>query len=413
MILAIASSAPDAVTPSQNGSTVYLLDLLNGLLQVDEVTLLTPSPPAGPLTRPDRLAVCLAPPEHSRGFIGRHTRSLIRSGVWPGAWMREAPEVYRVLAACRSGTCDACVVLDEPAGIYLSALPPWLPVIVVRHNLFGHAGAWSGLWGPAQQSGASYAKTYIRLRYYHWLAHRFNVWTTRRADVVVAGTTAQIGVLQRISPGTAALLLPFTGIAPTLKPNRQPSVRVAPRRLVAVFVASYAYPPNAEAVRWFVSEVLPKLTPEVRRDFLFRFIGHSPPPDVVERLAPDAGVEFAGFVDDLESALAEADLGIIPLRSGDGVKVKSVTLLGSGLPTVSTSIGVEGLPPGGCLVADQAAEFAAALTRCREPQLRARLSREAAEVMRRYVESAQPEAVFRRAIELARERCATRRSGIA
>lgn len=113
-------------------------------------------------------------------------------------------------------------------------------------------------------------------------------------------------------------------------------------------------------------------------------------------VAPDSAIEFPGFVEDLESALVEAGLGIIPLRKGDDVKVKSVTMLGFGFPTVLTSIGVERLPASVCLVADGAADFAAALTQCREPHVRARLSREAADGIRRYVDDARPEDVFQK-----------------
>jgi hypothetical protein len=304
------------------------------------------------------------------------------------------------------------VILDERAAIYLPTVPRWLPVIVIRHNLLGHAGGWSWLWAPSDDGASSRLRTYLRGRYYFWLARRFNVWTTRRADVVLAGTPAHVNILRHIAPNTPVCLLPCTGIAPTLPPQRLSATTTARAPLVAVFVADYRWPPNADAVRWFVSDVLPQLTPDDRRSYRFRFIGQSPPADVAERVAADAGIEFAGFVEDLESALAEADIGIVPLRHGDGVKLKTVTMLGFGLPVVSTSIGVEGLPDGMCLVADRPGDFAAALARCREPQLRARLSRNAAEGIRRYVDGARPGEILRRAIELASERHAARQRGL-
>ena len=49
-------------------------------------------------------------------------------------------------------------------------------------------------------------------------------------------------------------------------------------------------------------------------------------------------------MDDLESEIHQCQGAIIPVFGGNGVRIKTVTLLGSGLPTVSTSDGVEGLP---------------------------------------------------------------------
>ncbi|MGZ3807241.1 MAG: glycosyltransferase family 4 protein, partial [Bacteriovorax sp.] len=49
------------------------------------------------------------------------------------------------------------------------------------------------------------------------------------------------------------------------------------------------------------------------------------------------------FVDDLRPFYNEARVFVAPLRFGSGIKVKVINSLYRGLPTVTTSIGVEGL----------------------------------------------------------------------
>jgi hypothetical protein len=338
-------------------------------------------------------------------------------GVQPAVWGREALDVHTFLRSCRRGEYDACVILDEPAAVYMKSIPRSLPVIKVRHNVFGHAGRWPR--GPAtgsSRSGSSLSSILLRNRYHQWLARRFNRWTARSADVVLAGTTAAVETLQRLAPRTAVVLLPTMGmlssgmLSSTGAADQGRPIRTGLGRLVAVFVGNCTYPPNAEGVQWFASEVVPRLSPAARAGFLFRFVGQPPPRSVTDPLASELGVEFTGFVRDLPRALLEADVGIIPLLSGDGVKVKSVTMLAAGLPTVSTRVGVEGLPPRGYLLADAPAEFAAALEQLRDPGLRARLSQEATGAMRDYARTGNPEQVLGRAIELAVERRRSRTS---
>ena len=65
---------------------------------------------------------------------------------------------------------------------------------------------------------------------------------------------------------------------------------------------------------------------------------------LIKELVSNASVEFTGFVDDLSAHLSEAQCTVIPVFGGNGVRIKTVSLLGAGLPAVSTPDGVEGLP---------------------------------------------------------------------
>ena len=50
-----------------------------------------------------------------------------------------------------------------------------------------------------------------------------------------------------------------------------------------------------------------------------------------------------GYVPDLDPFLASASVSIVPLRVGGGTRLKILNALAHGIPTVSTTIGAEGL----------------------------------------------------------------------
>lgn len=135
-----------------------------------------------------------------------------------------------------------------------------------------------------------------------------------------------------------------------------------------VFVGGYQHPPNVDAVRYFVSEMMPLLRrrlPGIR----FFIVGSRPPADVMA-LASDE-VIVTGFVDDLSALLDRMRVAVAPLRYGAGVKGKIGTTMAVGLPCVATSMAVEGmsLTDGeNILVADDPASFAAAIIRLYESE---------------------------------------------
>jgi|GEM_PF-2235996 len=122
------------------------------------------------------------------------------------------------------------------------------------------------------------------------------------------------------------------------------------RLYTAVFVGS-AQPHNVAAAE----RVLEAARDErVRRhDVQFRIVG-----SVCDTLDPDDcgdNVVLSGFVDDIESVYADADIGLNPVSEGGGSNVKLPEYLGHGLATVTTPFGARGYPvePGThCVVAD-------------------------------------------------------------
>lgn|GEM_PF-464104 len=143
-----------------------------------------------------------------------------------------------------------------------------------------------------------------------------------------------------------------------------PTVRPFDERSDVILVASWlAGPdsPNADGLRWFVAEVLPllrELVPWVR----VRVTGANPPADLVAQAG--AHLTFVGRVSDLHDFYDRGRVAIAPIRFGAGVKLKTMEALQYCIPTVTTSVGGEGIDTmgtGALRIADDPGEFARAV----------------------------------------------------
>jgi glycosyltransferase involved in cell wall biosynthesis len=115
-------------------------------------------------------------------------------------------------------------------------------------------------------------------------------------------------------------------------------------RTGVAFIAGWASgpkSPNIDGMQWFAREVWPRVLarlPEAR----LQVTGGNPPVEV-RRFACDS-IEFVGRVEDLNAYYADLRVVVVPNRFGAGVKNKTIEALQSGIPTVSTAVGAEGVP---------------------------------------------------------------------
>ncbi|MDZ7631443.1 MAG: glycosyltransferase [Gemmatimonadaceae bacterium] len=127
-----------------------------------------------------------------------------------------------------------------------------------------------------------------------------------------------------------------------------------------VFTGSMDWMPNEDGIGWFVESILPRIQRAVLGASL-TIVGRNPTAKVRALHAPQVAVAVTGSVPDVRPYLASHQLFIVPLRVGGGTRLKIYEGMTMGLPTVSTTIGAEGLPvvPGDHLMlADEPEEFA-------------------------------------------------------
>jgi glycosyltransferase involved in cell wall biosynthesis len=127
-------------------------------------------------------------------------------------------------------------------------------------------------------------------------------------------------------------------------PAVTPPQRVPANPPELIFLGRLTIPHNDDAICAFIRDALPEIVrrhPTVR----LRIVGRDPS-DALLRLATpwSRTVVLEGFVDDLDAVFARAAVSLAPLRFGSGVKIKMLDAMARGVPTIATSVSVEGIP---------------------------------------------------------------------
>lgn len=128
-----------------------------------------------------------------------------------------------------------------------------------------------------------------------------------------------------------------------------------------VTLGTLHYPPNADGIRWFFTEVFPLIRQRVP-DATLTIIGKNPPQDFVEyAIAHPEAIRLTGYVPELPPYLEQSALMVVPVRAGGGMRVRILEAFAYAMPVVTTTIGLEGIHAElekDVLVADTAADFA-------------------------------------------------------
>jgi glycosyltransferase involved in cell wall biosynthesis len=146
-----------------------------------------------------------------------------------------------------------------------------------------------------------------------------------------------------------------------------------------VFVGAMDTLPNIDAVRFFSLEVFPEI---LRRypDAKLALVGTKPVESVLE-LGEHQGITVTGRVPSVVEYLHQASVCVVPLRTGYGIKNKTLEAMAAGVPVVGSDRGLEGLAVDGAdlpiraLRANEPTEYVYAISRLFEDrQLRKQLS---------------------------------------
>jgi len=112
------------------------------------------------------------------------------------------------------------------------------------------------------------------------------------------------------------------------------------KRKDLAFLGGFGHPPNLEAVKFFVADVMPllrKALPGVR----FVVYGSNLPKEIEEM--EDEDVVAGGWVEDVAEVFDTCRLFVVPLKSGAGIKGKVLGALAHGVPSVVSPVAMEGV----------------------------------------------------------------------
>jgi len=149
---------------------------------------------------------------------------------------------------------------------------------------------------------------------------------------------------------------------------------------VLTYVGPESHYPNVLAVKWFLENCWNSLLKEDNK-YVFRIIGKWSENTIKKIKSEYLSVEFTGFVENLHSAIQNT-VSIIPLTVGSGIRMKILEAATIGVPFISTTVGVEGLPfvnGEDCFVDDEPQTFVEDILKLRDKSLRLQFIRSAQE----------------------------------
>lgn len=129
-----------------------------------------------------------------------------------------------------------------------------------------------------------------------------------------------------------------------------------------ISIGSFRHAPNWDATLWLKQTLWPLIRKQLPQAQLHIY-GSYPPAKAMDLHHPASGFYVDGWAEDAHEVMQQARVCLAPLRFGAGLKGKLVDAMQCGTPSVTTSIGAEGmhgLLPWSGIIADTADDFARA-----------------------------------------------------
>lgn len=197
---------------------------------------------------------------------------------------------------------------------------------------------------------------------YNLLAKRMEKYELeglKKTDGLIAISELDLNIFRQMGISQDAIVIPMgvemmPGSIPVNDNQENPTHSVA-------FLGSMDWEPNIEGVHWFVEKIWP-LVLEKRPNTHFYLAGRNMPSSYFEWNKP--GIQVVGEVSCPYEFLKDKALVAIPLLSGSGMRIKAVEAMAYGVPLVSTSVGIEGIPAKhgqDLMIADTSRQFADAI----------------------------------------------------
>lgn len=342
--------------PVDNGAKIRIFNLLRGLCQQHEVTLLAfyrqeNEPELLPHLREMCAKVEIIPwrefnPKSLRsqiGYFSPRPRSLLD---------RFSPKMQALISQelYEGHTYQLGIVSEIPMLSYLSCFQK-IPLLLEDLEL-------AVLYDKIRASSSVMSRVRNRLTLWktsHFIANNLNRF---RACTVVSHV--EKAIVNEIAP-----LYQNVHIVPNCVDfNRYEGFVHLPKAKRLVFTGSLSYPPNYNAVVYFLDQVWPLVKIAVP-DVQFWITGKL---DNVQLPATtlDSQVYFTGYVEDIRPVIAGSAVSVVPLFAGSGTRLKILEALALNTAVVSTHKGAEGLMvvhQEHLLLADTPQEFADSVIR--------------------------------------------------
>lgn len=379
-ILMLSSTFP--YPPSRGGTEIRTFNLLKYLAQYHQITLVTQQHHdvsdqdiAALQSWVKELVIFPLPEFQTEGSAlvrlvgkGKRLAESFFSNTPPNVLYRYSPAIQTwVDEAVRSQQYQVITCEHSVNEIYIR--PEFQQTLRTVVDVHSSVYAWTRNHLEAGASAAPW-----RDRLYLPLLRGYEKRYCAKFSNIVVTTTDDQQELRQLHPQAAFAVIP-NGVDLELFPYRTKD----PGGHHLVFVGAMDASHNIDAARFFALEVMPALR-QSYPDTTFSIVGARPTPEVLA-LAACPGVIVTGRVESMVDQLHQAAVCVVPLRTGFGIKNKTLEAMAAGVPVVGSDRGLEGLAVDGinlplrALRANRVEEYISAISRLfEEPDLRQQLS---------------------------------------
>lgn len=383
-ILMLSATFP--YPPTRGGTQVRTFNLLKYLKSNHAITLITQLTKdvtdeeiSGLREWVEELVVVPRPQENSQGGVLAKVQrfgTFLQQGTPPSVMSIYSAEIQKwvdeAVAADKFDviTCEHCV--NE---IYVR--PQWrqLPLRTV-------VNIHSSVYGTCKnQLETGTSENPLRDKLNLPLLRRYEQRYCSKFSSIVVTTEEDKRQIQEFNPKAQIQVIP-NGVDFTQFPYR--SADPGGHRLI--FIGAMDNTPNIDAVRFFSLEVFPEIQTKYL-DATLELVGAKPGTEVL-KLGERPGITVTGRVPSMAEYLHKSTVCVVPMRTGFGIKNKTLEAMAAGVPVVGSERGLEGLAVEGAgiplraLRANQPAEYVEAISRLFEDaQLRGELSHNARQLI--------------------------------
>lgn len=223
----------------------------------------------------------------------------------------------------------------------------FIPLILRQHNI--EFQIWERL---AKNENNRFKKWYLNL-----LAKRikkFEIRVCQFFNGIVAITKADEEVMN-----TWQLNMPITTIAIGFDMSFNSSSAI--NNQFVYHIGSMEWQPNIEAMEWLVTDIWP-LVIQKNPNAVFYMAGKKMAANFYQYA--NNNLIIAGEIENLETFTADKSILVVPLKSGSGLRIKTIEAMMQGKAVITTTIGAQGLPiihQKHCLIANTSKEIADAI----------------------------------------------------
>lgn len=163
-----------------------------------------------------------------------------------------------------------------------------------------------------------------------------------RSDLTLMISRAEIELLTSTFKIDPALLHYSPFMLPPLNRKETEQLPTFEQREHFLAIGNFRHAPNWDAVLWLKQSIWPLVRQQLPQAELHIY-GAYPPPKATALHNPKQGLLVKGWAEDAHEVMRKARINLAPLRFGAGLKGKLVDALACGTPSVTTSVGAEGM----------------------------------------------------------------------